>query len=185
MPRWPKSVGEFILAGLSVLSFVALVVWAIGALQSSHSLLAKESLDGKLVIFLGLLWLTTFVWGWRRGRGRGGDQHHYHGPVTQIFSPQIIPDEGPPRASTVPVTPEQASQLLAAAPSPQRPIPPHEPQSSPSPAHDSGDGSKLGMIRRNVSSATARRGPAAQHCDATRRVRGSLGQCCTATADTA
>jgi hypothetical protein len=81
--RISKRLGEFALAGLSVLSLVALVFWLVAALESHTGVFAKQSLDAKLVIALILLWLTTFVWGLRRGRGGGGEggPHVHQSPL--------------------------------------------------------------------------------------------------------
>lgn len=92
MRLFEKFALDFLYAALSVLSFVALAVWVISQLESHHGLLAKQSLDGKLVVFLALLWLTTLVWGIRRG-GADGKHHPVNLPPLSKGSEETIESE--------------------------------------------------------------------------------------------
>jgi hypothetical protein len=87
----PRTLSEFLLAAFAVLSAISLTVWAVEGLDSSHGLLAKESLDGKLVLTLVFLLLTSLVWGWRRGRGDAGGSH-IHPPALPLGHEEVSED---------------------------------------------------------------------------------------------
>ncbi len=83
--RLIRDLWDLVVAGFAVATVISLIVWAVDGLESRHGLIAKSSLDGKLVLALLFALVATLVWGYRRGHPEGVGGHHYHGPVTQNY----------------------------------------------------------------------------------------------------